>query len=79
MIMKSSVFLAAIRESRNAMQKRWFYSHNGEKVVGPCSSEELRKLTVTGQLSPDDMVRSGRMKRPARAGRVKGLFMSRLP
>jgi hypothetical protein len=56
------------------MPKKWFYSHAGQKVVGPCSSTELRKLASSGELVPEDMVRGGRMVRAVKAKRLKGLF-----
>jgi hypothetical protein len=56
------------------MAKKWFYSHAGQKVVGPCSSSDLRKLASSGELVPGDMVRGGRMPRAVKARRLKGLF-----
>lgn len=56
------------------MAIEWFYSHDKQRVVGPCSSAELRKLAAVGQLLPTDMVRGGRIVDPVRARRIKGLF-----
>jgi hypothetical protein len=56
------------------MRNRWYYSCGGQKVVGPCSSAELKKLAASGRLLPGDMVRRDPMIRPIKAGRVKRLF-----
>lgn len=61
------------------MPIRWFYSHDRQKVVGPCSSSELRKLAASGQLKPGDMVRGGRIVDLVKASRVKGLFNKPTP
>jgi hypothetical protein len=56
------------------MPAKWYYSRKGEKVAGPCSSSELKKLAAAGQLTPDDLVGKNRMVRLVKASCVKGLF-----
>ena len=56
------------------MPTQWFYSHCGEKVIGPVSSRELKTLAASGELLPTDRVRKHRMVQPVRASRIKGLF-----
>ena len=58
------------------MPKQWFYSHDKQKVTGPCSSDELKKLASTGRLTALDRVWGGHMLHSARAGRIKGLLLS---
>jgi hypothetical protein len=56
------------------MPSQWFYSHSGQKVLGPCTSRELKALASSGQLLTTDRVRKHGMVRPVTASRVKGLF-----
>ena len=56
------------------MPAKWYYSRNGEKVAGPCSSSKLKKMAAGGQLTPDDLVGKNRMVRLVKASTVKGLF-----
>ena len=56
------------------MPARWYFSRNGEKVAGPCSSTELKRLAAKGGLKPDDLVGKNRMVRLVKASSVKGLF-----
>lgn len=58
------------------MSKQWFYSHEKQKVTGPCSSDELKKLAASGRLTALDRVWGGRMLRPIKAGSIKGLALS---
>jgi hypothetical protein len=53
---------------------KWYYSRDGKKPDGPCSSTELRRLAGRGQLKPDDMVGKNRMVRLVKASSIKGLF-----
>ena len=56
------------------MPDKWYYSQKGQKVAGPCSSTELKRLAARGQLAPDDLVGKNRMVRLVKADSVKGLF-----
>jgi hypothetical protein len=58
------------------MPSKWYYSCKGQKVVGPCSPSQLKKLATDGQLTPDDLVGKNRVVRLVKAGSVKGLFPS---
>jgi hypothetical protein len=58
------------------MPSKWYYSHNGQKVSGPCSATYLKKLAATGRLMPDDLVGKNRVVRLVKAGSVKGLFLA---
>jgi GYF domain 2 len=53
---------------------KWYYSHDGQKVDGPCSSTELKRLAARGHLKPEDTVGKNRMVRLVKASSVKGLF-----
>jgi hypothetical protein len=55
------------------MASAWFFQRNG-KQSGPCSSEELKVLARTGNLSPEDSIWKEGMKEWQRAGDAKGLF-----
>jgi len=55
--------------------KQWFYSHCGQKVLGPVTSRELKNLAGSGELLPTDRVRTHRMVQPVTASRIKGLFV----
>jgi hypothetical protein len=56
------------------MRIAWFYSHAGEKVIGPCSSSELRGHAASRRLLPSDRVRKHGMASPVLASRIRGLF-----
>ena len=56
------------------MSDKWYYSHDGQKVEGPCCSTELRRLAARGHLKPEDTVGKNRMVRLVKASSVKGLF-----
>jgi len=57
------------------MPSRWFYSHSGQKVLGPCTSRQLKALAATGELLPFDRVRKhGMIRGTVAASMVKGLF-----
>ena len=56
------------------MPDKWYYSHDGQKVEGPCRSTELRRLAARGDLKPEDTVGKNRMVRLVKASSVKGLF-----
>jgi hypothetical protein len=56
------------------MPAKWYFSRDGEKVSGPCSGAELKRLAAKGGLKPDDLVGKNRIVRLVKAGTVKGLF-----
>ena len=56
------------------MSDKWYYSHDGQKVEGPCCSTELKRLAARGHLKPEDTVGKNRMVRLVKASSVKGLF-----
>jgi hypothetical protein len=56
------------------MAAKWYYSRNGGKVAGPCSSLKLKTLAAAGHLAPDDLVAKNRVVRLVKASTVKGLF-----
>lgn len=56
------------------MPTQWFYSLDGQKMVGPRSSLEMKQLAATGQILPTYRIqRKGRAK-TVLARNVKGLF-----
>lgn len=61
------------------MPAKWYFSRNGEKVAGPCSSTELKRLAAKGGLTPEDLVGKNRVVRLVKAGTVKGLFTPPAP
>jgi hypothetical protein len=61
------------------MPSQWYYSRNGQKVLGPCSSSALKKLAAQGKITPDDLVGKNRTVRLVKAGTVKGLFVQPTP
>ena len=56
------------------MASKWYYSRQGQKVAGPCSPTELKRLAAGGHLGPDDLVGKNRVVRLVKASTVKGLF-----
>jgi len=57
------------------MPTQWFYSLEGEKMRGPCTSLEMKHLASTGRILPTSRVkRKGRVK-TVLARNVKGLFL----
>jgi GYF domain 2 len=55
---------------------QWFYSLDGQKMLGPRTSLEMKQLAATGQILPTYRVqRKGRTK-TVMARNVKGLFPS---
>jgi hypothetical protein len=54
---------------------QWFYSPDGQMMLGPCTSVEMKHLASTGQILPNYRVkRAGRVK-TVMARNVKGLFL----
>ena len=58
------------------MPSEWYYSHDGQAIVGPCSSSVLKKLAASKKLMPDDLVGKNRKVRLVKASTVKGLFVA---
>ena len=55
------------------MASKWFYSHAGQKIVGPCSSADLRKLASLRAARPRaGHGPGGRMPCAVKASRLKG-------
>jgi GYF domain 2 len=53
---------------------QWFYSLDGQKMLGPRTSLEMKQLAASGEILPTYRVqRKGRAK-TVMAGNVKGLF-----
>jgi tetratricopeptide (TPR) repeat protein len=55
------------------MAHNWHYATGGEKH-GPITAPQLKKLVMTGQLAPDDLVWRDDMTEWRKASTVKGLF-----
>jgi hypothetical protein len=56
------------------MPAQSFYSRGGQKVLGPCTTSELKIMASTGLLLPNDTVRRQEMVHPVHANSVKNLF-----
>jgi hypothetical protein len=56
------------------VSKQWFYTREGQEMLGPCTSRELKQLASSGQLLPTDSVREGGMEKAVTARRIRGLF-----
>jgi len=55
------------------MTRVWYY-RSGDTTYGPVSGAELKRLTRTGEVQPDDLVRKVTASNWIRAIKVKGLF-----
>lgn len=55
------------------MSRNWNYKR-GTQEIGPISSSELKAAAASGQLRPDDLVRSDDMTKWILASKVRGLF-----
>jgi hypothetical protein len=55
------------------MSTEWYYARNNQQF-GPVSAPELKRLTLSGQLSPDDLVWRDGMGEWEPAAKVRGLF-----
>ncbi len=56
------------------MANEWHYTQNGQQVETPVSNVQLKQLTLSGQLKPEDLVWREGMPNWAPAGSIKGLF-----
>lgn len=55
------------------MASNWFY-YRGEELVGPVTSQELRRLARGGEMSADTKVRKGEAGALVPASSIRGLF-----
>src|SRR4051812_37698840 len=55
------------------MTREWYY-RSGDSTHGPVSGAELNRLTRTGEVQPDDLVRKDGGSNWVPAARVRGLF-----
>jgi hypothetical protein len=55
------------------MAQDWFVVRDG-KETGPFTAPQLKDMTTTGRLIPDDLVRRADMQAPRKASTIKGLF-----
>jgi len=55
------------------MADQWYYQASG-KITGPISASELGRLTKSGVLTPDTLVRKSGRENWVPARQVKGLF-----
>jgi GYF domain 2 len=56
------------------MPTQWFYSHDGQTMIGPCTSLEMKQLASTGQILPSYRVQRKGREKTVMARNVKGLF-----
>ncbi len=56
------------------MSTKWFFTHDGQLILGPFTSEKLKEFASEGLLLPTDKVRRVSKDRLVTASRVKGLF-----
>jgi GYF domain 2 len=59
----------------NSVATQWFYSPDGQKMLGPCSSLEMKQLASTGKILPGYRVRRKGRATTVMAKNVKGLFL----
>ncbi len=56
------------------MANEWFYTQNGQQAPAPVSAAELKRLAVTGQLLPTDLVWREGMANWVTAATIRDLF-----
>lgn len=56
------------------MATQWFWTGSDGEKHGPVTSQQLKDLVMTGELTPADWVKKDGMEKSVKAGRVKGLF-----
>jgi hypothetical protein len=56
------------------MPAQWFYSSDGQMMLGPCTSLEMKHLASTGQILPSYRVQRKGREKTVMARNVKGLF-----
>ena len=57
------------------MPTQWFYSVDGEKMVGPHTAIEMKRLAASGQILPTYRVKRKSRVKTVMAGNVRGLFV----
>jgi GYF domain 2 len=55
---------------------QWFYSPDGQKMLGPCTSLEMKQLASSGKILPTYRVQRKGRPTTVMAKNVKGLFLS---
>jgi hypothetical protein len=58
------------------MPVQWLYSSDGQRMLGPCTSAEMKHLASTGQILPTYRVQRQGREKMVLARNVKGLFRS---
>jgi hypothetical protein len=56
------------------MPVQWFHSLDGQMMLGPCTSLEMKHLAATGQILPTYRVQRKGREKTVMARNVKGLF-----
>jgi hypothetical protein len=54
---------------------QWYYSPDGQKMHGPCTSVEMKQLASTGKILPTYRVQRKGRATTVMAKNVKGLFV----
>jgi hypothetical protein len=57
------------------MYTQWFYSIDGQMMLGPCTALEMKHLASTGQILPTYRVQRKGREKTVLARNVKGLFV----
>jgi hypothetical protein len=57
------------------MASQWFYSPDGQKMLGPCTSLEMKQLASSGRILPTYRVQRKGRATTVMAKNVKGLFL----
>jgi GYF domain 2 len=58
---------------------KWFWTGSDGEKHGPVTSQELKDLAQSGQLTTADWVKRDGMDKSVKASRVKGLFVTTGP
>ena len=61
------------------MSQEWFYATDGQTNVSPVSTDELKRLALSGKLAPTDLVQMAGVPKWVPAAKVKGLFDAPTP
>jgi hypothetical protein len=56
------------------MPVQWLYSSDGQRMLGPCTSVEMKHLASIGQILPTYRVQRKGREKTVLARNVKGLF-----
>jgi hypothetical protein len=56
------------------MPVQWLYSSDGQRMLGPCTSDEMKHLASIGQILPTYRVQRKGREKTVLARNVKGLF-----